>query len=215
MPVRWWMHELPKQLLAIPPALLSLLVPGEPLVRYLLAWDIYAVCYLLLTWLAARGRDPSDLRAMALALRSRRTDHLLASTPERLSQLAAAIALVATVNVMPRAQELGAPPALVLTISVVAVATAWLTVHTGFVMVYLGLYAESGGLEFPGDDEPDMVDFLYFGFSIGTTFGTTDVTVTRRRVRRQVLVHGILSFLFNTMILAVAITILTSYITGP
>ena len=211
--MRWWTHETSRQLLSAPPVVLSLLVPGETLVQVLAGYDIYAACYLLLTWLAYRRREPSALRAIALASRRRRlADRLLASRPEHLSQGAAAIALIAAVIAMPQARLLGTSPALVLGICVFAVLSCWLTLQIGFAITYLGLYVEEGGLTFPGDDEPGMVDFLYFAGAVGTTFGTTDVLVTQRRVRRQVLIHGVLAFFFNTLVLAVAVTILTSSI---
>lgn len=208
----WWTRESPRQFLALPFAALCLLVPGSTLVKILAGWDIYAIGYLLLTWLAYRDREPSELRAMALASR-RPGKHL--SAAEELSQGAAAFALVATVIAMPQARTLDAPTALVLTVCVLAVLTSWLTLQTGFVIVYVGLHAEGGGLDFPGDDEPGLTDFVYFAVAVGTTFGATDVTVTQRRVRRRVTAHAVLAFFFNTLILAVAITLVASYIAAP
>jgi uncharacterized membrane protein len=211
--MRWWTHESSRQLVCAIPVALSLLVPGEALVRLVAGWDIYAACYIVLTWLAYRRREPSALRTLALASRRRRlADRLLAISPEQISQGAAGVALIATVIAMPQARRLGTSPALVLGICIFAVISCWLILQIGFAITYLGLWAEKGGLTFPGDDEPGMVDFLYFASGVGTTFGTTDVVVTQRRVRRRVLVHSILAFCFNTLVLAVAVTILTTYI---
>ncbi|GAB3840076.1 DUF1345 domain-containing protein [Kribbella italica] len=211
--MRWWNRESSRQLLSTPLAFLCVLVPGDTLVRVLAAWDFYACGYLLLTWYAYRGADAARLRAIALASRRRRlTDRLFASPPEQLSQAAAAFALIATVYAMPQARDLGVPSGLVLGICVVAVLSSWLSLQSGFAVAYVSLYAEDGGLDFPGDEEPALVDFAYFAVAVGTTFGTTDITVTKPRMRRQVLAHGVLAFLFNTLVLAVAITIITSYI---
>lgn len=128
---------------------------------------------------------------------------------------AATIALTATVIAMPQARQLGAPVPVVLAVCGAAVLTCWLVLHLGFGLGYLRMYAERGGLTFPGDEEPEVIDFLYFSAAVGTTFGTTDVEVTQRRVRRLVLAHGILAFMFNTLVLAVAITLLSSYIPRP
>lgn len=212
----WWSRESSRQLLSIPLALLCVLVPGKFVIQVLAAWDFYAVGYLLLTWLAYRGRDAEELRAIARVTRRRRSaaSRFLVSPPEQVSQGAAVVALVATVIAMPQARELGAPPNLVVAICVVAVLTGWLTLQIGFAIAYLVLYADEGGLEFPGGADPLAVDFAYFAVGVGTTFGTTDVTVTASRMRRQVLFHGVLAFFFNTRILAVAVTIVTSYIAG-
>ena len=64
-----------------------------------------------------------------------------------------------------------------------------------------------GGLQFPADDLPDYFDFLYFSVVVGMTFQVSDVQVTSRRLRRLVLLHGLLSFLFNTVIVALTVNI--------
>jgi uncharacterized membrane protein len=63
------------------------------------------------------------------------------------------------------------------------------------------------GLNFPDGDEPDFLDFAYFSFVIGMTFQVSDVAITSSGIRRLSLVHALLSFLFNTIILALAINL--------
>ena len=72
-----------------------------------------------------------------------------------------------------------------------------------------GLYVRAAldQLEFPGTDAPDKLDFAYFAFTVGTTFATSDVNVTRRSVRRAVLGHTVISFAYNTVILALVINL--------
>ncbi len=72
------------------------------------------------------------------------------------------------------------------------------------------------GLNFPSeeDDEPDFIDFAYFAFVIGMTFQVSDVAITSKRIRRLSLVHALLSFLFNTAILALAINLASSLVTS-
>jgi uncharacterized membrane protein len=67
-------------------------------------------------------------------------------------------------------------------------------------------------LDFPGEEKPDYLDFAYFSFVIGMTFQVSDVQVTAKRMRQLVLVHGILSFGFNTLILALAVSTVTSLV---
>ncbi|MBL7255757.1 DUF1345 domain-containing protein [Paractinoplanes lichenicola] len=215
-PLRWWTRESSRQFLSLPFFLFGLLLPGDYLVKWIAGWDFYATAYLTLTWLTYRRRDPAVVRAIALASRRQTTtDRLLATAPEQFSQAAASVAMVTTVVAMPQARDLGTSPGLVLLVSIVAVVTCWLVLQTGFAIAYLGMYAQRGGLSFPGDAEPGIVDFAYFSVAVGTSFGTTDVEVTQTRIRRQVLVHGVSAFLFNTLILAVAVTILTTYISKP
>jgi uncharacterized membrane protein len=63
----------------------------------------------------------------------------------------------------------------------------------------------AGGLEFPSDDTPDYLDFAYFSFVIGMTCQVSDVQITAKSLRTLALIHGILSFCFNTIILALTI----------
>ncbi len=65
-----------------------------------------------------------------------------------------------------------------------------------------------GGFEFPGTPEPDYWDFLYFSFTAGMSFAASDVNVTCGRVRRVVVVHCLLSFIFNIGVIAFTINAL-------
>jgi uncharacterized membrane protein len=92
---------------------------------------------------------------------------------------------------------------------------SWLFAHTAFAVHYAhGFYADLAasrppGLLFPGDhSEPDYWDFLYFSFVVGMTCQVSDVQVATRFWRRLVLAHGIVSFLFNTVVLALCINLL-------
>ncbi len=97
------------------------------------------------------------------------------------------------------------------------VVSSWFLVHTMFAMHYAhGYYADedegpdfsrAGGLEFPNEKEPDFLDFAYFSFVIGMTCQVSDVQVSSKDMRRLALVHGLLSFLFNTVILALSINL--------
>ena len=70
----------------------------------------------------------------------------------------------------------------------------------------------AGGLNFPEDDLPDNRDFAYFSFVIGMTSQVSDVDVTSREMRRLVLLHEILSFGFNIVILALTINTVSSFL---
>ena len=91
---------------------------------------------------------------------------------------------------------------------------SWLLAHMVFTFRYAHEWYDldeqgktKGGLDFPSDDLPDYFDFLYFSVVVGMTFQVSDVQVTSRRLRRLVLLHGLLSFLFNTVIVALTVNI--------
>lgn len=102
-------------------------------------------------------------------------------------------------------------------IAVVAVTLllSWLMTHTVFAMRYAHEYYDdppgptvtAGGLDFPGEKAPDYWDFFYFALVLGMTFQVSDVQITSRPLRRLAAAHGLLSFLFNTVILALSVNI--------
>jgi uncharacterized membrane protein len=112
-----------------------------------------------------------------------------------------------------------------LVFGILAIATSWLLLHTAYTMRYAHLYfyvdsdagtlggsevgadTGAGGLAFAGG-MPDDLDFAYFAFTIGMAFQTSDTGVTTHRMRRVVLVHALLSFVYNTTIVALAISLI-------
>jgi uncharacterized membrane protein len=64
-----------------------------------------------------------------------------------------------------------------------------------------------GGLDFPKEPEPDYYDFLYFSLVLGMTFQVSDVDITDRHLRRLATLQGFISFLFNTIILALTVNL--------
>jgi uncharacterized membrane protein len=69
-----------------------------------------------------------------------------------------------------------------------------------------------GGLLFPDDNSPDYFDFAYFSFVVGMTCQVSDVQISSKMLRRLVLVHGLISFAFNTAILAMFVNIIAGLI---
>src|SRR5271166_2586497 len=104
-----------------------------------------------------------------------------------------------------------------LLLAAATVVSSWFLMHTVFTMHYAHAYYRdddndpntigSGGLEFPNEKEPDFLDFAYFSFVIGMTCQVSDVQISSQGIRRLALVHGLLSFLFNTVVLALAINL--------
>lgn len=93
---------------------------------------------------------------------------------------------------------------------------SWIMVHTLFTFHYAHMYYDdkkesdsntAEGLKFPGEKEPDYLDFAYFSFGIGCTFQVSDVQVTSRTIRRLVFLHSLLSFAINTFVVALTINL--------
>jgi uncharacterized membrane protein len=106
---------------------------------------------------------------------------------------------------------------LMLVVALLTTALSWGLVHLLFALEYAKLFyldphgardvPPPGGLVFPGGHLPEYTDFLYFSFIIGVACQTADVAITARPIRHMALVHGLLAFLFNTVILAATINI--------
>lgn len=170
-------------------------------------WDAGSLTLISLAWWIIGRADSAETRRRAAAEdpgRSAVWALVLASSA--FSLFAATVTLRQAKNLAP--EQSGLLAALCL----VAVAGAWALTHTAYTLRYAHLYyrklgEDEGGLTFPGDDPPSDVDFAYFAFTVGMCFQVSDVTVGTRPLRRAVLGHALLSFLFNTAILAVALNL--------
>jgi uncharacterized membrane protein len=109
----------------------------------------------------------------------------------------------------------GEPEPAELSLAIVSVPLGWLMLHTVLAFHYAHLFyatesenaGDARGLDFPGTKKPTAWDFLYFSFVVGMTAQVSDVTVHAAGVRRLVLGHSILSFFYNTVLLALAVNV--------
>ena len=105
-------------------------------------------------------------------------------------------------------------------LSLLTIVSAWLFMHTVFALHYAHDFYmarsrdENGGLDFPQTEQPTYPDFLYFSYIIGTSAQTADVSITTRHMRLLNLFHAVLSFGFNTTILAICINIAAGFLTN-
>ncbi|MEB4613657.1 DUF1345 domain-containing protein [Leucobacter sp. M11] len=100
---------------------------------------------------------------------------------------------------------------LIAALGSVGIVLSWLMLQSGFAQVYQSAQHRDPaepGLSFPNTQDPELVDFLYFSFVIGTSFATSDVVVRTRRMRLTVIVHSVVSFFYNAMVVASAFQVL-------
>ena len=179
------------------------------------SWDAFAVTDLALAWIVLFKADP---------LHVHRTTRLQDSSRRAIFVLVVGAALAAFISVAfvlgPAKSMAKGQLAVHLALSVAAVISSWMLVHTIFALRYAHLFYSGdapedsarrhGGLEFPGSGSPDYLDFAYFSFVVGMTFQVSDVQVSSRAIRRLVLLHGLLSFVFTTVILALTISVISN-----
>lgn len=119
----------------------------------------------------------------------------------------------------------GEPALLNLGLTLASVALGWTMIHTMAALHYAHRYwqpakssgkpspdghAPRGGLDFPGTKRPNGYDFLYFAFVIGMTAQTSDTAIATTAMRKLAVLHGAVSFFFNTVLVAAAVNLAVS-----
>ena len=172
-----------------------------------LAWVVFVTAYLSLIVFAIGEGTPTRAR-----LRARELDER-AWVVFVIIIASAAVSLLALGFVLRKGENPTTPR---VALACLAVAASWFLAHTSFALHYAHTYygdpdkdgSENHGLDFPGKEEPDYWDFLYYSFVVGMTCQVSDVQVSTREMRRLTLSHGVLSFFFNTGVLALSVNIL-------
>lgn len=188
----------------------GVLTPGieHAVTRSLLGWNVGVWLFLLLVGVLMARADHDHLRRSAIA---QAEGAALVLTLVILAAVASIVAIVIELSAVKGAGARHALPHILFALTTVI--GSWLLLPTLFSLNYASLYyrTERGeGLRFPDPAEtfkPDYLDFLYFSFTIAVASQTADVSITNRPMRRLVLLQSLLSFVFNTTILAFTINI--------
>lgn len=173
------------------------------------AWDILALTDIVLAWLTITKKNAKETVQNAKLQDTGRSTILFFIIATALISLVAITILLKTAK-----HSTLYSFDLILAFAFVTVAISWILVHTVFTIHYAHVfYAEGnethiGGLEFPKEKNPYFIDFAYYSFNIGMTFQVSDVQVSSRRMRKLTLAHSLVSFLFNTFIVAFTINII-------
>jgi uncharacterized membrane protein len=180
--------------------------------RALVTWDAAALGYLVLAWMTVVRADAEMTKFRArLYDQSGFVIFILVLT-------AACASVVAIGFVVGDIKQLAFwQKAAHLSLSITALVLAWLLIHTLFAFHYAREYYGTGedgqtplgGLSFPGGSPPDYFDFAYYALVVGMTSQVSDVAVTSRHMRRETLIHGVLSFVFNVAVFAMSVNIIS------
>ncbi len=166
-----------------------------------IGWMVAGVVHLAWMWAAIWRMD-----APTTARHAVREDPGRAVTDVLI--LASAVASLAAVALLLTSS--GRNPDVRAALSVGSVAVAWALVHTTFATRYARLYyaGPDGGIDFNSDEPPAYTDFAYLAFTIGMTFQVSDTAIRAKAIRATALRHGLLSFLFGTVVIATTINLL-------
>ncbi len=176
-----------------------------------ITWDFFSFCMLSLVWLTILNASPRTVRHGAKLQDSSYTAIFAFVV------ISACASLLALGVLLGEAKDLsrGLLTERIL-LSVITVVCSWTLVHTVFAMRYAHAFYGTGpsarlcgGLDFPDTKEPDYLDFAYFSFVIGMTFQVSDVVISSRSIRHLALIHSLVSFAFNMVILALTVNIIS------
>lgn len=167
-------------------------------------WDLVAYTYVVIlgfrAWRSIDGRP-------RLPRRFSRTARVFSAV---LTFLTSAVGINAGATIA--LSKHTADSALVFALCIPAVLAAWAMLHYGFAELYAQLcqsLAPFQALEFPDDDPLTFMDYVYFSFTIGVSFAVSDVTAHGARIRRLIWMHSVVSFVYNTAIIGIVISLIT------
>lgn len=186
-------------------------VLGEWQYAPVIGWDAAAVVFVVSLWLAV-GRLDAD----------RTRSHATSEDPSRgatdLIVLAASVfSLAAVAMVLVQAGSTnGAERNWLVGLAAGSVVLSWLAIHTLFMLRYARLYYGDvpGGIDFNQEQPPRYLDFAYLAFSLGMTYQVSDTDLQTSEIRSTALRHALLSYLFGAVILATAISLVASLVSG-
>ena len=181
-----------------------------------LVWTLMTVLHTTLTLLAYRGFEGDEFtRAInadpAWRKRSESARHgalrwLMGEGPSSWPVTVSVLSLIVVMAMVLRPALRAIPLALGMALLMVAV--SWLNIAVMYALQYARMDAEGRAFAFPGERPRALSDYLYIAIGVQTTFGTTDVEVLTRDLRRYVMGQGILAFVFNSVIVAMIISLL-------
>ena len=179
--------------------------------RLVCGWDVGATLMLALAWSFIARSDADQTRTLA------KTEDPGRNMVTLLVLAASAFGLFAATVAMRHARShASAMGDALVGVCAFAVITAWVAAHSAYTLRYAHLYYRDddegeGGLAFPGEAEPCYLDFAYFAFVIGMCFQVSDVSITSTVIRRGALAHSLLSFVYNTIIVALTLNLVFGF----
>ena len=182
--------------------------------RSIMAWDVAGIIFLALTALLfLREGDDTAMAKHAMAQQEGEWTMFFVTLA------GVAFSFAALIQELPGTKDKAADlRALHVALAGATLLLSWFVTHIVFAYRYAHEYYTTspggtevdGGLEFPGKEPPDYWDFLYFALVLGMTFQVSDVVITSRKLRRLATLHGLIGFVFNTVIVALTVNVAAS-----
>jgi len=183
---------------------------AELITKVMIFWDGFGFSYLVMSWLTFFFTDSDEIRKVAT---NQDKIHFVIFIVLLLATIFSVIAIILLLSHEKENLQLN-----ITFIYISGAIISWILQHSIFAFHYAHMYynvenskVKENGLVFPHEKDPDYIDFAYFSFVIGMTFQVSDVSVNSRQIRRFVLLHSLLSFAFNTFILALVVNLVINF----
>lgn len=185
------------------------LIPGQKSSQqhFMISWDCFSLAMIILNWVSFFTISTQDIRKESIQQDESRVIIFSLVLISTIGSLTSIILLITD-----KTNQTS------IIIAIIGMILSWMLIHTIFALRYAHLFyrndendagIHAGGLTFPGDKKPDYLDFAYFSFVIGMTFQVSDVEISARKLRRLSLLHALISFFFNTLIIALTINFIS------
>jgi uncharacterized membrane protein len=186
----------------------------DSLSHLMIGWDTFSLCMIVSSCITFGITDSKQIRAQAKIQDPSRSLIFIIVLIATLASFLAVLLLIVSKKQGNDGFEYKIP------IAIAGMVLSWVLIHIIFTLRYAHIYygdhptkknTHAAGLDFPGDDNPEYLDFAYFSFVLGMTFQVSDVQITSKKFRRLALLHGLLSFGFNTVMIALTINLIAGF----
>lgn len=174
----------------------------------MIGWDAFSIFMIIISWITFFTTHAKQLCLQAATQDESRSIIFI------IVLVSVCFSLVGTLLLLKSTNESLVQKELYTVVSLLGVALSRVLLHTIFTLRYTHLYYTHSltnpkihieGLDFPEEKNPDYLDMAYFSFVIGMSFQVSDISITSKNIRRVALLHGLISFVFNTIIVALTI----------
>jgi uncharacterized membrane protein len=186
----------------------------DALSHVMIGWDTFSLCMIIMSWITFYITNSKQIRAQASIQDPSRAIIFMIVLIATIASFLAVLLLLVSKKDGNNGAEYRIP------IAITGMLFSWFLIHTTFALRYAHIYygdhetkpnTHAAGLEFPDDDKPEYLDFAYFSFVLGMTFQVSDVQITSKRLRKLAMFHGLLSFGFNTVMIALTINLVAGF----
>ncbi|MDE1192417.1 MAG: DUF1345 domain-containing protein [Arachidicoccus sp.] len=213
----YWFNQLSASFKVIISAVIALGVyiinPLKPALQLIFSWDVFSFLLLFFVWITFFTTNIKDIRNEAQREDSSRIVIFV------IVIMATILSMFAVLHLVINDKQNSESKILSLALGFICMIFSWCLVQTFFTLRYAHLYyakdekknsdEEKGGLEFPGKNKPDFIDFAYFAFTIGMTFQVSDVEISEKKIRRITLLHSMIAFAFNALVISLSVNIIS------